>query len=59
MLLQVKRPVEEVKLLLGAMRDIARYLDGLDEWAALNARGKIQSAMRLSKSSTIRVCAED
>jgi len=35
MALQLKRPVEEVRLLIGAMRGIARYLDGLEDDKAL------------------------
>jgi hypothetical protein len=35
MLIQLKRPVEEVRLLIGAMRGIARYLDGLEDDKAL------------------------
>lgn len=35
MLRQSKRPVEEVKLLIGAMKKIARYLDGLEDSTAL------------------------
>jgi hypothetical protein len=35
MLIQIKRPAEEVKLLIGAMRKIALYLDGLEHDRAL------------------------
>jgi hypothetical protein len=36
-MIQLKRPVEEVRLLIGAMRGIARYLDGLEDGKTLRA----------------------
>jgi hypothetical protein len=36
-MIQLKRPAEEVKLLIGAMKGIARYLDGLEDGKALRS----------------------
>jgi hypothetical protein len=42
----IKRPVEEVKLLVQAMKDIALYLDGLeDRYILLDAREKVEDAI--------------